>query len=365
MDWQRRCRERNQYGCRGITGVPISKEVLSGKEPAWLPEGGKRMRKWKIVVSVIVLVVAAAGFYLLGFTMAGGTKNRSEELTFYAEITDISGADSSYFTVRGLEVNDVNFRGDFTFSVTEDTEIEWNFTEIAPEQLQVGDFIAVTFTGDIQESDPAHIGNVVKIRLLEDEVKPLPEQEAEQSPEMGMEDAKPVIYLYPEEETEVSVELDYKGKLTTTYPAYENGWQVLARPDGTLTDLKTGREYYCLFWEGVSEAVYDLSEGFVVPGRETAAFLEDALSRLGLTEKEANEFIIHWLPRMEGNAYNLISFQKEAYTRAAQLEITPAPDSVLRVFMAWQGLEEPVPIEPQTLKSFERTGFTVVEWGGT
>lgn len=321
------------------------------------------MRKWKIVVSVIVLVVIAVGFYLLGFTMAGGTKDRSEELTFYAEITDISGTDSSYFTVKGLEVNDVNFRGDFTFSVTEDTEIEWNFTEIVPKQLQVGNSIAVTFSGDIQESDPAQIGNVTKIRLLEDEVEPLPKQEEEQSPEMGM-DEKPVIYLYPEEETEVSVKLDYKGELATTYPAYENGWTVLARPDGTLTDLKTGREHYCLFWEGVSEADYDLSEGFVVSGQETAAFLEEALIRLGLTEKEANEFIIYWLPRMEENAYNLISFQKEAYTQAAQFEITPAPDSVLRIFMAWQGLEEPVPIEPQTLESFERTGFNVVEWGG-
>ena len=103
----------------------------------------------------------------------------------------------------------------------------------------------------------------------------------------------------------------------------------------------------------------------MIPGDETAAFLEEALGRLGLTEKEANEFIIYWLPRMEENAYNLISFQKEAYTGNAQLAIDPAPDSLLRVFMAWKGLEEPVEIEPQKLDGFERTGFTVVEWGGT
>ena len=47
---------------------------------------------------------------------------------------------------------------------------------------------------------------------------------------------KPVIYLYPEETTEVTVKLDFKGKLTSTYPAYENGWKVTAQPDGTLTD---------------------------------------------------------------------------------------------------------------------------------
>ncbi len=180
----------------------------------------------------------------------------------------------------------------------------------------------------------------------------------------GGTDAKPVIYLYPEEETKVSVELDYSGELTSTYPTYEDGWNVIAKPDGTLIDPETGREYYCLFWEGESHVDYDLSEGFVVSGEETKGFLEDTLTALGLTDKEANEFIIYWLPRMEGNAYNLISFQNEIYTDNAKLHIEPAPDSVLRVFMVWQGLDKPVSVEPQVLNGFDRTGFTVVEWGG-
>lgn len=177
-------------------------------------------------------------------------------------------------------------------------------------------------------------------------------------------DAKPVIYLYPEEEMEVTVKLDYDGTLTATYPAYENGWTVLAQPDGTLTDPATGREYYCLFWEGVTKTQYDFSTGFCVAGEDTATFLEDALAQLGLTDKEANEFIIYWLPRMEGNAYNLISFQGETYTDSAVLTIDPAPDSLLRVFMAWKGLDAPVEIPPQELPGLERTGFTAVEWGG-
>ncbi len=177
-------------------------------------------------------------------------------------------------------------------------------------------------------------------------------------------DAKPVIYLYPEEETLVSVKLDYTGEITATYPAYNDGWEVIAKPDGSLYDPKENREYYCLFWEGIPEGEYDLSSGFVVPGNETEAFLEEALATLGLTQREANEFIIYWLPRMEGNAYNLISFQGDAYTDHAQLDIHPQPDSVLRVFMAWKGLDEPVEVEAQALKEFERSGFTVVEWGG-
>ena len=174
---------------------------------------------------------------------------------------------------------------------------------------------------------------------------------------------KPVIYLYPEAETDVTVRLDYAGDLTCTYPAYDCAWRVAAAPDGTLTD-ESGQTYRYLYWEGVDNVQYDFSEGFCVPGEETAAFLEDALAQLGLTRAEANEFIIYWLPQMEQNAYNLISFQQSAYTDAARLTITPQPDTLLRVFMAWKPLTKAVEIAPQTLTAPERTGFTAVEWGG-
>ena len=176
-------------------------------------------------------------------------------------------------------------------------------------------------------------------------------------------DEKPVIYLYPTEETDVTVTLDFDGTLTSTYPAYDGLWHVTAQPDGTLTDA-AGREYYCLFWEGEGGEDYDFSRGFCVAGEDTAAFLEDALRQLGLTDREANEFLIYWLPRMEGNAYNLISFQTGRYTDSARLTIDPAPDTLLRVFMAWKPLERAVDIEPQTLTAPERRGFTAVEWGG-
>ena len=64
---------------------------------------------------------------------------------------------------------------------------------------------------------------------------------------------KPVIYLYPETETEVNVQLGFDGELTCTYPAYRDGWTVTAQPDGTLTD-EGGQTYNYLYWEGVSDA---------------------------------------------------------------------------------------------------------------
>lgn len=41
------------------------------------------------------------------------------------------------------------------------------------------------------------------------------------------------------------------------------------------------------------------------------------------------------------------------------------PDSVLRVMMAWKASEEYVEMNPQEFTTFERNGFTVVEWGGS
>ena len=175
---------------------------------------------------------------------------------------------------------------------------------------------------------------------------------------------KPVIYLYPEEEMTVEVKLDFSGSLTSTYPAYKDCWKVIAQPDGTLTDPETGKEYYCLFWEGIANADYTITSGFVVAGKDTEAFLEEALAQLGLTSRETNEFIIYWLPRMEHNAWNLISFDTSVYQENATLTVYPAPDSLLRVFMTWQALDAPIEIAAQILPTFERTGFTVVEWGG-
>ena len=149
-------------------------------------------------------------------------------------------------------------------------------------------------------------------------------------PKEEVSDEKPVIYLYPEQETDVRVTLDLAGELTCAYPAYGDGWSVRAAPDGTLTD-ESGQTYRYLYWEGTSGTDYDFSTGFCVSGEDTAAFLENALTQLGLNREEANEFIIYWLPQMQDNAYNLISFQQDVYTDSAKLTVDPAPDTLLRV----------------------------------
>lgn len=179
--------------------------------------------------------------------------------------------------------------------------------------------------------------------------------------------AKPVIYLYPEEETDVHVELELtQGDLATTYPRYNGGWDVTASPDGTLLNKADGTHHKYLFWDAANvSTLFDMSKGFCVAGEDTEAFLKEKLTYMGLTEEEMNEFIVYWLPLMEHNPYNLISFQGKRYTDFAKLSITPEPDSLLRVFMVYKPLDFPVNVEPQQLETFERKGFTAVEWGGS
>ncbi len=176
---------------------------------------------------------------------------------------------------------------------------------------------------------------------------------------------KPVVYLYNyNEDVNVKISID-KGELTCTYPKYtSSGWNIKATPDGHLID-KDGKTYRYLYWEGEINKPWLFNKGFCVKGSETAEFLEKALEEQGLSDDEINEFIIYWLPLMQNNKYNVISFQTKEYTDSTKLEVNPSPDTMIRVFMTWYPSEEEINIESQTFVKTERFGRTVVEWGGS
>ncbi len=182
--------------------------------------------------------------------------------------------------------------------------------------------------------------------------------------------AKPVIYLYGyDEPVNVKVDLDENTTFTTTYPKYtSDGWSVKAAPDGHLTD-SAGKQYRYLYWEADTKDSFDFSSGFCVKGDETAEFLEETLLKLGLKPDEINEFIIYWLPKMESNPYNVISFQTDNYEKAAKLVVTPNPDEMIRVYMAWYASDELVqdlPVQKIDDRSnVSRHGKVVIEWGGS
>ena len=126
------------------------------------------MRRKKVVylsIWIVVLFCIAVIFYFIGYEKSL-KENQTE--SFHAVITDI-GENGSYMKVEGLETNDINSRGAFTFSVEDDTKLEWHHAPIKLSEFDVGDCVAVTYTGSIMESYPAKIEKVTKLQLLDDE----------------------------------------------------------------------------------------------------------------------------------------------------------------------------------------------------
>ena len=179
---------------------------------------------------------------------------------------------------------------------------------------------------------------------------------------------KPIIYLYPTKTTKVSVKLSNPERITTDYPDYDNGWTVTAKPDGTLT-TETGKKLYALYYESKNTKKYtesDLKEGFVVARDNVEDFLDRKLSTLGLNYKEREEFISYWIGELESKPYVFIRFQTASEIEQNMgLQVTPKPDTTIRVMMEYKLLDKPIKVKTQKLQSVERKGFTVVEWGGT
>lgn len=177
---------------------------------------------------------------------------------------------------------------------------------------------------------------------------------------------KPVIYLYPETDTTVEVKVDPAGKFTFTYPEYNDGWKFKASANGDLTFGEDTYNY--LFWE--SSARYSihsngLAKGYLVRGDEATTFLKEKLTEAGLTSEEQSDFITYWAPRLAKNDQNFVRFEfNETCDRFAKLDITPKPDHVYRIYMLWYPTNQKNIPSEQIIQKVDRTGFTVVEWGG-
>lgn len=176
---------------------------------------------------------------------------------------------------------------------------------------------------------------------------------------------KPVIYVYPDKKTDISLSLDIKGDRPFYYPAYNNGWKFSADPSGLLT-IK-GNNYNYLFWDAQQPAALKElpKSGFYVASENVVPFLEEKLTKIGLTSKEQADFITYWGPRLVQNKLNMIHFVfNETCNQFAEISVSPSPDHIYRVYMIWSKADQPGKITPQELPTFDRNGYHIIEWGG-
>jgi len=175
---------------------------------------------------------------------------------------------------------------------------------------------------------------------------------------------KPVIYLYPQTETQVKVQVG--AKITKSEPTYpEKGWSVTAKPNGELT--YQNQSYSYLFWEGLGNGIYPdyHDQGTLVSQKDLISTVYKQLSQLGLNQKESADFMEFWQPRLPKTSYvRLTWLNTKDMDTLAPLNVSPKPDTSIRIFLEFEGLEKPIILKSQKLTAPERNGFTLIEWGG-
>ncbi len=178
---------------------------------------------------------------------------------------------------------------------------------------------------------------------------------------------KPVIYLYPKQKETVSVKLSPKGFLTETIPKYpKDGWVVTAYPNGKI-ESETKTYDYLYYESAIADSQTKVpKEGFVKTPAELESFFADLLPKLGLSQKEAQEFSDYWIKALpKANYYFIGIMDKSAIDYIEPLAISPTPDSVVRVRLYFKALDNSSIVSTPIIQPFPpRTGFTVVEWGG-
>ena len=130
--------------------------------------------KLAVILTIVLLMVSVVISYFVGYKTAydrleSGTNQIDiyDQQTFYAEIVEIN---SNNLRVQGIAENDINYRTEFLLPVYGEARLEWHGSVIEFSSLKEGDLIAITFIGEIQETTPATITDVVRIQLLEDTV---------------------------------------------------------------------------------------------------------------------------------------------------------------------------------------------------
>ncbi len=175
---------------------------------------------------------------------------------------------------------------------------------------------------------------------------------------------KPVIYLYPPKDTQVSVKVG--ANITKSEPIYSpTGWTVLAHPNGKL-DLQN-HSYPNLFWEGTGIGTYNnhSGEGFVVSQTDLVSSLKSQLLAQGLNAQESADFLTFWQPKLPTTPYVRLTWLNTAdMNQLAPLQVSPLPKTVIRTFLEFEGLAKPITLIPQKFSAPSRLGFTLVEWGG-
>jgi internalin A len=173
---------------------------------------------------------------------------------------------------------------------------------------------------------------------------------------------KPNIYLYPRTTRNLSVALEFPlgGSILQSIPSYSTGWNVSVEPSG-----KINQQYDYLFYESKNPDMYQYQSGWVVSRDTLTSFFTNNLLLAGFSEREKDDFIEYWIPRLIDYPYYIIYPQfADEIGKTIQLKISEPPDTMLRLFYIIKGTTNmDQTLSVPTIPQFKRNGFVVTEWG--
>lgn len=182
---------------------------------------------------------------------------------------------------------------------------------------------------------------------------------------IGINCYKPNIYIYPTEEMNVTVKFKNPRFLTEVIPDYSNIWDVYVKPDGKIY-TKEGYVYDYLFYECLTNLnLFERKAGFLIASETRKKQFEDILEQYGFTQEEICDFTEFWCDKLEeGKNYIMYPQMTELVDNAMEIEVTPKPQTCVRIWFVFEEAKEETEITLPEIQRIERTGYTIIEWGG-
>ena len=95
--------------------------------------------------------------------------------------------------------------------------------------------------------------------------------------------------------------------------------------------------------------------------------LDELLERLGLNERERNDYIVYWITKLSGRKGHKVTICDEKYdNEIAKLEVTGFTEQ-MRVMLKFEEIEDEEVMKMKRVETVEKkvrpTGKYVIEWG--
>ncbi len=173
---------------------------------------------------------------------------------------------------------------------------------------------------------------------------------------------KPNIYLYPETNQRISVQIVFPlgGKIVQSDPDYGSGWLVDVEPSGRING-----QYDYLFYEAQVPDRYQYFSGWIIHRDTLSAFFVHTMAQVGFSTREITDFIDYWEPRLNSHPlFEVYPQQGAQLDGLIQLQVNPVPQSQLRLFFVIQPARvNPADLTTPHLSKANRIGYHLAEWG--